>query len=1021
MMNYIEWNNLLGDQLFKQKRKEQEVFLFLTKEQVIEAGWQAAEAPGAFDPDEEAGECLDDAYIWRNFLGCVKAGPAGAGGNSTPLLDRTYKCFTRWLALRPAGKSLGERILRQNGEEILVRHPLHLAYLLLFTMPFGSGGAAMTSRGYYDSLNNWLHDNNLLPSGGRVDKIALREIGGEGGWQRMWQSVGEWSTVTCGGALGAVRNRANAWPAWPYVGWPLAQCLLPPRALQQLKQFFVKNNLVPGIPCPPARMRQLLLHTSGEELSLPQLTRTSLAHAESELGNSIVEMVLGMLRTWNGSTNYSRRTSYPGEDGHPRSGKEQEMGETMARLMPFVQLDPANERVIWYHRVRIQIPLPDDFTLHGSGYEPTPCPTATPEWSAPVRNLGIGFSPKVLYDPVNRWRAVYRPTDTQLFVAASRYGLPHWAPVEELEQGVEMLLLCREGEIGGHVRAWGQAFGARGSFLELKDYDGIPEGHCLFRLKNPVNACPGVGELVLATGARLVAEGGMRWAARTYLQALPPGFRLINAAGEHSVCMRLAEGQVLTLERDSSEPNKWYLPREAAGAGSFTVFVAGLELATDGYRYELAQPVTSPAVNGIKKGPYNDDLTGQAPDMAGTGMVVFYNGYQLEEACLPVKNPAALWSPPHNWHNSAASSPLEKIRNHMMVYSPIFNPVVGNHWHGTGESGKGHDELLHLLTTKGKLTLAEFSAAYDSLWSTRHRSDQDHGLPTTVQKRGVMRLYSHMGFGDYGYRKDSEQITALAPTLLALPTRTASVRRMLLTGGRTPALLGLVREYIRCSAPEIELLITGPDASNRTLILPDTIVLQTAAHNEEAAKNKFGALAQACGIRYIGYEAHVPVELVLFAGSLRQYAEKLSPNPHVARDGWRKKVFVPSALKWQDVADDESFKQGKHLMEYTLSDFERRYVWWDDGCPHQVDKNWGRYLALYEAQERVIIQDHEMIAVPAAAPLPELLARALVLLSGHAPTTDQLPCKNGLRRFNVYRQPGAGLLIHLLTQNLGQA
>jgi hypothetical protein len=1019
-MTYIEWNNLLGDQLFKPKRKEQEVFLFLTKEQVVEAGWRAADVPGAFAPDEEEGEKLDDAHIWRSFLSCIKVGPAGAGGSGTPLVQRAYLCFTRWQAMRPNNGLLGERVFRQNGEEVLVRYPLHLAYLLLFTMPFGSYSTSVTKRGYYDSLNNWLQENSLLPVGSRLNTPDLRDAGGEGGWQRMWQSLGEWSTITCNSLLGAVRNRANNWPTWPYVGWPLAQCLLPPRALQQLKQFFLKNNLVPGVPTTPARMRQLLMHTSAEELTLPPLTRASLLQEGNELGNSIVEMVLGMLSTWNGSTNYSRRITYQSIDGRHIAEKEQEKGETMARLMPFAQLDIANERVLWHHRVHIQIPLPDDFALHGLGYDRTLCLTATPEWSAPVRNLGIGLSPKVLYDSANKWRTVYRPTDTQLFVGAGRYGLPHWAPIDELELGVEMLLLCREGIIGGHVRTWGNSFGPQGQFVELKDYEGIPEGYCLFRLKNPNGTCPGVGGLVMATGARLVAEGGMRWAVRTYLQGLPPSFRLLNMEADHSVYMRLSDGNTIALERDRLEPNKWHLPVEAFGANCFTVFVPGLELATDGYKYELVPPEIAPAVNGIKKGPYNDDLSSIATETTETSATVIYNGYQLESANLSLGNPAVFWTPPHNWHNAAATSPLERIRNHTLVYRPIFNPVVGNHLHDAGAPSKGHDELLHLLTTKGRLTLAEFSGAYDTLWLSRHHTEQS--LPTTIQKRGVMRLYAQMGFGDYGYRKETEQLTALEPTLLVLPTMTASVRRMLLTGGRTPALLQIVKEYIQHSAPEIELLITGPDDSNHALILPDTIVLQTAANNEEVAKNRFGTLAQACGVRYIGYNAHVPVELVLFGGSIHQYAEKLLPNPHIARDGWRKRVFVPATLSWQDVVEgNESYKQGFHLIEYTLSDFERRYVWWVGGLPHQVDKSWGRYLALHEAHEQVIVQDEGMIAVPAAAPLPELLARALVLLSGHAPTTERFPFRGGLRRYNVYRQPGAGLLTHLLIQNLGQA
>ena len=1012
-MTYFEWNNLLGDQLFKPERKDQEVFLFLSKEQVIEAGWKASGEPGAFQPDYEDGKVLDDEHIWRNFLNCVRSGPAGAGGQGVPFVERAHNCLTMWQNL-PRGEVLGSRVVSRDGKRILLRYPLHLPYLLMFTMPFGSNGTVVNRAGYYDTLNLWMEANVLLPANGKLTGNILGAIGSGSGWGRMWQYMGEWSSSDCQGNSGVVCNRADRWPAWPYVGWPLAQCLLPPRCIYALKKLFIKKNLVPGLRVRPEDMRAWLI-SDAKELGLPTLTRTSLSGVGS-LGDSIVEIVLNILRTWEGSTNDTPQRN--STDRTDRRAEETRRGETMARLLPFIQLNVANEEVKWHHRIHIRVPLPDDLTLSGLDYTPTACTTATPDWSSPVTGLPLDSLPIVLTDPANKWRTVCRPADVQLFVLARRYGLPHWAPADELEQGTDLLLLCTEGTKAECVRAWGRTFSPGSTFQELH-YTGLPGTSCLFRLRNPDGACPGISELAPATQARIVAEGGLSWVARTYLSALPPAFRLLNMEPDFPVHLRYAKGGQVELSRNEQDTAKWYLPEGVQENEPFTLFVPGHELANQGLQYQLTQPGEAPCLPRLQRGPYNDDLHLFADEQCAAQETVFYNGYQLETGHLQLKSTAPVWTVPPDWYRNAGQTMLTSIRAQAGPYFSIFNPAAGNGLHEGEEPGQGNDALLHLLTAKGQLTMADFSKAYDVLVMNQDRDEES--LPSTTEKRGALRLYAQMGFGDYQYSNGGEKITVLEPTLLALPTRDAAMRRMLLTGARTPALIEKVRSYIQDSTCGCRLLVIGPAASNTNLILPDTMVLEAPALNKPEADAKFGALARSCGIRFISYEAKVPVELVLFSGSLRRYADSLLPDPHVVRDGWRKKKFIPATLSWEDLAEgDESYRSGNHLLEYILNDYDRRCVWWKDGQSHAVDKSWGRYLALREAREIVLTIQDGSFAVPAAAPLPDLLARALVLLSGKAPALEVIPWKDRPTRFNVYRQPGAGLLIHRLAASLRQ-
>ncbi|MFD1874437.1 hypothetical protein [Hymenobacter bucti] len=1016
-MTYSDWNNLLGDQLFKAKRFRQEVFLFLAKEQVVEAGRRlAAEMQDAFELDKD--ETLTDEYIWRNFLACVRSGPNGAGGGRVGVVQRAYNCYTQWQGLREKGDNAGSRLLRQSGQVYQLRYPTHLAYLLLFTMPFGGDAELGDTYSYYKTLNRWLHDNSLLPAHETINAQYFSGLDSGLGWKSMWQELEVWTIDECSSQLGEVRSRANNWPNWPYVGWPLAQCLLPPRVLQQLKKFFVASNLVPGMEMPADRMRKLLEGSKSEILTLPRLTRESLANPTSELGKSIVEMILGVLRVWNGSSNYTRYRKEATNNEKIESVKER--GDVASEALPFLQIDRASERVTWQHRIRIRpdVPLPDDLQLVGENYPTVSCHAATPTWSTLLPKLGMSAT-RILTDDNNRWRCIYRPADVQLFVPASRYHLPNWAPASELEQGVEMMLLCREIPTAYYIRRWGESFQATGVFQDLSGYEGVPKDYCLFKLKNPIGVCPEVAALAPTAEGRIVAEGGIQLEYRRYLMDLLPAFRLINVDAEEPLHLCYNSDEVtVELLQDADDTTKWLLPTTTRCGDEFIVFVPGHKLSTDGLRYTLAESAASEELQEIKRGPYNDDLRARPDDHAGKEHeIVYYNGYQLELARLCVGDLAKTWSLPQEWGANSATTVLEKIKRQVTAYNAIFTPVVGDEAYCHSTPGKGRDELLHLLTTKGRLTLEEFSRAYDSLWLSR-RLEGNQWLPTIRQKRGVMRLYAQMGFGDYGYRRGAEQIMALQPSLLPLPTKEAAVWRMLLTGGRTPTFVSGVQNYIKQQAPDMSSQILGPEESNHNLLLPDTIILTAPA---AVAKKKFEALANACGIRYIGFDAKVPVELVLFAGSLTQYKNRLVPNGSFVRDGWRKKIFDPSTLNWPDVAaDDESYKQRSCLLEYNLSDFERRYAWWHDGQPYQVDKNWGRYLALQAASRQVILKEGNEVAIPVLAPLPDMLAKALVLLSGRAPAIDRRNYNGTSRLYNVYCQPGAGLLIDRIVKHLHQ-
>lgn len=113
-MNYYKWNNLIGDYLFN-KEKDDIVFLYITKEQLVEEIYKKSN----FSDDR------DDQSIWSDFVDAV---------NNLANDKETYPHIT----FKFTNKSFGDRIRRlrdfSNEEEYPYTYPAYLAHLVLLIM-----------------------------------------------------------------------------------------------------------------------------------------------------------------------------------------------------------------------------------------------------------------------------------------------------------------------------------------------------------------------------------------------------------------------------------------------------------------------------------------------------------------------------------------------------------------------------------------------------------------------------------------------------------------------------------------------------------------------------------------------------------------------------------------------------------------------------------------------------------------------------------------------------------------------
>ncbi|TGE21539.1 hypothetical protein E5K00_14745 [Hymenobacter aquaticus] len=333
-----------------------------------------------------------------------------------------------------------------------------------------------------------------------------------------------------------------------------------------------------------------------------------------------------------------------------------------------------------------------------------------------------------------------------------------------------------------------------------------------------------------------------------------------------------------------------------------------------------------------------------------------------------------------------------------------------------------NDTLLHYLTLQGRLSNQEFGEAFQVIHDKRRRAappGSQAAPPKAADKRAAMRLYGQLGFGDYDAQHGLLRVHPPGVILLPAPTGFCG-RRMLLTGARTRQLIEDISQ--QAAALDVEVEVSPQPNSNTHLLLPDRVVL-TARGTAQTSYGlpKLKHLAAECRLQFCS--DLVQPELMAFSTKLEAYGASLQPHNDELPDDWKQSWFNPQTLQWQEGIGDKSFS----LVEFELTVYRRHCYLWQDNIPYAVDKSWGRYLVLSRAEagapKRVLLhsQSQELLAVPAATPLPELPARAATLLSGLAPEQCFIEYGGQIRRYNVYSAPGMyTLLYNKLPELLGQ-
>lgn len=279
--------------------------------------------------------------------------------------------------------------------------------------------------------------------------------------------------------------------------------------------------------------------------------------------------------------------------------------------------------------------------------------------------------------------------------------------------------------------------------------------------------------------------------------------------------------------------------------------------------------------------------------------------------------------------------------------------------------------LLEILSTRVSMTFSEYNKAFDYLYG--HDIAEEN---LSNYRYLVARFLEDLGHCEFDYAR--RKVFCCKPELILLPG--AGVKSAILTGARIPETLTKLEECQR--KYQGRMILNKKKQEIYGLPLPDVVTI--TSDSEEILQ----LVAQ---YLQIGCHCHTPAAWLLLSASasIDEYESTLIFQVSLAQ-GWQCRIFSTSDLHFTRITLSPKVYG---LLEFTNPVTQQKtYIWHYNEKTVEIDKDWGRYLALKNEGLNVIFFDKrkQLLAVPSFAPLPRLLARSATLCSGLAASSVTL-------------------------------
>lgn len=546
-MKFIEWNNVISAYFFNPLNAGKDVYLYLTKDDVIGIARQ-----------HFIDETNDE--IWSSFIKQIVTGLPGSSGN---IISKARYAFEKRNCI--------------SIDSCEIKYPPYISYLVFLVLPLVENADAVNIRAnnYYGRLNAFLRQNQINAKIGTSD-FSTNQI------NYLWEDLAYWANTRNNGDLGLFNVIPFSNPNWVYVGKVFSQCVLPPKFLNHLPRFFESIGLVPDTFYDDKFLREKII-ISRTDL-IPRSTLDFL-RKNDELSNSIIQTIQRQYKKWTGETH---------EEIEGGATTRKKRNYTIAPLFLQFKINTNDEVISFSYRMYSSNDYPEDlkFNEHENLYEIN-------GWS---KTLPLDFKEGLeLEDQFNKWVAKFPIRDLRLFVSAGIFQLSSdfWIETDIISKIERMYLLCKNSQLK-LIIDWGKTF--RNGDFKQEDFEGLPENYSLFWFRNPKQGLSEIPLLTIFSEKKIELIGGLKVNFRTYLNEFLPEVEIVNSDGNEKVYLQYKDtDEKIYLSKKNSLLNRYLLPQNIVINTDFYIMIEDESFSGNSLAYNLtSSDNTAMKVDGYK-------------------------------------------------------------------------------------------------------------------------------------------------------------------------------------------------------------------------------------------------------------------------------------------------------------------------------------------------------------------------------------------------------------------------------------
>jgi hypothetical protein len=794
---------------------------------------------------------------------------------------------------------------------------------------------------YYDRLKDFLNENNIQQN----LRNKLRDI------DKLWADLSHWSITTKNGELGCFKKLLFTHETRKYVYKPFSQCVLTPKAIRKLQDFFYATDFVPKTFYHDDFFRQQLCSKIGISiLDLKESVIELIKNPTDEIGQSIIETVKSEFNLWTGE-----EQKIVLKDGIEKTIRT----NTVVPLKLQFKINEDGE-IAFSYRIKYSSEPPPElkFDEFDDIYE-------NEHWSRTLKkDYNESFE---LKDNVNKWKAVFDNKEIRLLIRGSYFQLGNdfFIETEKLSRVEEMYLLCTN-RISQSIQEWCEF--SCSEFKNESTLVNVPFGHSLFWLKSPNRSHTEFPQLkVYESKAISLRDGtGLKIGYLTFLNTMLPEVEVSNADGNERVYIQYENGNdKIFLDKHPDVGDIWLLPQNISLNRRFNI------------------QLENEFIEGINR------------------------AYKIEEeSCKRLSNDEL---PKRNKFNAIVNNANEFIQgNKIQCLTPLNKVVDGQSFNSTHQATIQQEEklsfkdntLIKWLVGIKECDTKKYKEAFEIIL---HETFEGELLRVQEKRKFSINILDYLGYVDFNYSED--KIYTLPPKLISIPSGRG--KKALMIGARDEKMINEMITYCLKSNNAISISFKKQREKYLQMLIPDSIIFES---NSKKEFENIAALFQ------VEFDDWYILKLKSFLPTLTQYEQftiSKGSSDSWEKFGLEKKVFRKESLKFEFVEN--------HDKEYALTEcrpsYLPEYALWINQSYYTVDKNWGKYLFIYNCSEKVRGYGHEnsfakpneifcnanSLAIPASLPLPKLFSRIILQLNGEAPDFRQLNLKGQNVWYNVYR------------------